>query len=61
MVSGMKRNLILFDNFLYLEKYFIKAIATSGPDNSLLAIEGWQILVEINISFSLFPLINNSP
>ena len=44
-----------------INKNFDKAIATKGPDNSLLAMDGWHIYVEINISFLLNPGNINSP
>ena len=34
---------------------------TMGPESSLLAIEGWQIYVETNISFFEYPLRTSSP
>ena len=42
-------------------KKLIKLIATIGPDNSLLAIDGWHRYVDISISFLLSPLIKYSP
>ena len=59
IVSGTKINLNVFW-FFFEEKYFARAVETNSPDNSLLAIEGWQIYVDIKISCFDFPGITKS-
>ena len=44
-----------------LASHIASMVASTGPDNSLFAMEGWQIYVDINTSLLEVPGIINSP